>query len=88
MYIIDTPKERGLSGCSPNPTKLKKQVLLVLHDIRFILSQPLKLADDEYIGIFINIKTYEYVGIFFFSFNFPRHLIKCRLGAFDMIFIT
>jgi hypothetical protein len=66
----------GVPGCDlpPPPNEIKKTdfvdiiISKILRDLHFSLNQPLKSADDWYIGILKNIiKTYEYVDFFFFS---------------------
>ena len=64
---------RGCRAAAPPPFQgvIKKNVdtmiARVLHYLLFSLNQPLKSADDWYIGILGNIhviQTYEYVNIF------------------------
>jgi hypothetical protein len=60
-------------GAHPPKRNVKKQRfcrhddMKVLRNLPFSRNQPLKSADDYYIGILKNIiKTYEYVNILFF----------------------
>jgi hypothetical protein len=90
---IGAPRNRAAAPL-PSKAKLKNHWfckhddIKVLRDLRFSLNQPLKSANDQYIGILKNrVKRWEYFSFCFsVTFNFPFNLTRRRLRDFDMIF--